>query len=360
VFKELFFPLVKYFTPFNIFQYITFRAAYAAITALLVLIFVGPRIIRALRRKKMGEGIREDGPQSHFSKAGTPTMGGILIIIATLIAVVLWQDLQNLKSWVGILAIVGFGLVGFIDDYIKVFKKNKQGLSSKSKLIGQLIVGTAICLILYWSGGAEQTKLYIPMIRRAVLDLGVLWVPLGILFLTFFSNAVNLTDGLDGLATGLMIMVALALALISYLSGHVNFAHYLGINFVKDGGEIAVLCLALVGACVGFLWYNSNPAEVFMGDTGSLMLGGTLGTIALMMKKEVLLLIVGGVFVMEALSVIIQVLSYKFRNKKRVFLMAPLHHHFELKGWPENKVVLRFWILGGMCAILALSTLKLQ
>ncbi len=360
MFKEFLFPLVKYFTPFNIFQYITFRAAYAAITALLIVIFIAPPIIEALRRKKLGESIRVDGPASHFSKAGTPTMGGILIIIATLVAALLWQDIRSPLTWVGIIAIVGFGAVGFMDDYIKVFKKDKNGLSSKAKLIGQFSVGALICAMLYVIGGPEQTKIYLPLIKGAVIDLGWLWIPFGMVFLTFFSNAVNLTDGLDGLATGLMIMVGLALAVVAYLSGRVDFAQYLGINFTPGGGEITILALALVGACVGFLWFNSNPAEIFMGDTGSLMLGGTLGTISLMIKKEFLLLIVGGVFVMELMSVVIQVASFKLRKGKRVFLMAPVHHHFEKKGWPENKVVLRFWILGGMFAILALSTLKIQ
>jgi len=359
MFKEFLFPLVKYFSGFNIFQYITFRAAYAAITALLVTFLIAPPIIAALKRKKLGETIRVDGPQTHLGKAGTPTMGGSLIIIATLVAVLLWQDLQSPYSWIGIISIIGFGAIGFLDDYIKVFRKNKDGLSSWLKIAGQFGVGLLICVLLWHLVGPAQGKLYFPFLKNAVADLSVFWIPFGIVWLVGFSNAVNLTDGLDGLATGLMIMVGLTLGAIAYASGRIDYAQYLNIQYIPGGGEIAVLCLALVGACIGFIWYNANPAEIFMGDTGSLMLGGTLGAISLMVKKEVLLLIIGGVFVIEAGSVIIQVASYKIR-KKRVFLMAPLHHHFELKGWAENKVVMRFWILGGMFAILAISTLKLQ
>jgi len=364
VLEELLYPLVKYFTPFNIFQYITFRAAYAAITALLITFLVAPPIIAALRQKKLGESIRLDGPQTHLGKAGTPTMGGLLIIISTVVAVVLWQNPHSIFTWIGLIAIIGFGALGFWDDAIKVFRKNKEGLNSWLKIAGQVFVAGIICVLLYVHGldspeSSKQSSLFVPFIKNAVLDLGVLWIPFGIFWLVGFSNAVNLTDGLDGLATGLMIMVALTLAVIAYMSGRADFAQYLNIQFIPEGGEIAVLCLALVGACVGFIWFNGNPAEIFMGDTGSLMLGGTLGAISLMIKKEVLLVIIGGVFVMEGASVIIQVVSYKLR-KKRVFLMAPLHHHFEMKGWAENKVVMRFWILGGMFAILALSTLKIQ
>jgi phospho-N-acetylmuramoyl-pentapeptide-transferase len=360
MFKEFLFPLVEYFSPFNIFQYITFRAAYASITALLVTFIFAPGIIAWLRRKKLGETIRTDGPQSHQSKSGTPSMGGILIIISTVISVLLWQDLHQVHTWIGLLAIVGFGGIGFLDDYIKIFRKNKAGLPGRAKLVGQFAVSLAICVLLYLNSGKYQTYLYLPFLKEPILDMSWVFIPFGILLLVFFSNAVNLTDGLDGLATGLAIMAALAFAVISYISGRADWSEYLQFPQIAGAGEMTVLILALIGACIGFLWYNSNPAEIFMGDTGSLMLGGVLGFLALMLKKEVLLVIIGGVFVMEGLSVMIQVASFKLRKGKRVFLMAPLHHHFELKGWAENKVVLRFWILGGLFAILSLSTLKIH
>ncbi|KGE73509.1 phospho-N-acetylmuramoyl-pentapeptide-transferase [Spirochaeta lutea] len=359
MFKVLLYPLVEYFTPFNVFQYITFRAAYAAVTSLLLTLLLGPRVIRMLERWKIGEGIRSDGPQSHQKKTGTPTMGGLLLVFSTAFSVFLWMDISNLYTWISLVAILGFGAVGFADDYIKVFLNNKQGLPSRVKMLGLLVVSTVIMVMLYHSPVEYTTKLFIPMVKGAVLDLGVFFIPFGIFILVATSNAVNLTDGLDGLATGLTIMVGLTFAALAYLTGRVDFSEYLQIPYLRGAGEISILSFALVGACVGFLWFNSNPAEVFMGDTGSLMLGGVVGAISLMIKKELLLVIVGGVFVIEVLSVIIQVVSFKIR-KKRVFLMAPLHHHFELKGWAENKVVLRFWILGGLFAILSLSTLKIR
>lgn len=366
MFKEFLYPLVQYFTPFNIFQYITFRAAYAAITALLVTFVLAPPIIAYLRRKKLGESIRGDGPQSHQSKSGTPTMGGILMIISTVLAVLLWQDLRSSYTWIALLAIAGFGGVGLIDDYIKVFRKNKAGLSGKAKLVGQFTVAFLVCLALFLNGlhsdGGRNvvSYLYLPFLKDHVLDLGWLFIPFGMVFLVFFSNAVNLTDGLDGLATGLAIPVALTFAILGYVTGRADWSAYLGFPHVAAASEMTVVSLAVLGACVGFLWYNSHPAEIFMGDTGSLMLGGAFGFMALMVKKEILLFIVGGVFVMEALSVMIQVASFKLRKGKRVFLMAPLHHHFEMKGWAENKVVMRFWILGGLFAILSVTTLKIH
>ncbi len=366
MFKEFLYPLVQYFTPFNIFQYITFRAAYASITALLVTFICAPAIIAWLRQKKLGESIRGDGPQTHQAKSGTPTMGGLLIIISTVVAVLLWQDLRQIYTWIGLLAVLGFGGIGFLDDYIKVFKKNKAGLSGKAKLVGQFTVALVICVLLYANGakmpdgGNLAGHLYLPFLKDPVLDMGWLFIPFGMILLTFFSNAVNLTDGLDGLATGLAIFAALAFAIISYVTGRADWSDYLQFPHIIGAGEMTVLSLALLGACVGFLWYNSNPAEIFMGDTGSLMIGGVLGFLALMLKKEVLLIIIGGVFVLEGLSVMIQVGSFKLRKGKRVFLMAPLHHHFELKGWAENKVVMRFWILGGLFAILSLTTLKIH
>ncbi len=357
--KELLFPLVRYFTPFNVFQYITFRAAYAAVTSLLICFIFGPAIIRWLTRLKAGEEIRSDGPATHQAKSGTPTMGGVMIILAIVVSALLWMDIRNIYTWMAVLATLGFGLLGFTDDFLKVVKKNSDGLRAKVKLLGQIAIGTAIAIILYTNRLETTTYLYIPFFKEPVLDLGVFYIPFAVLLLVATSNAVNLTDGLDGLATGLVLMVALAFAMLSYLAGRVDFAEYLQIPYIPGGGELSILSLALVGACVGFLWFNAHPAEVMMGDTGSLALGGILGVISLMIKKEVLLAVAGGVFVIEAASVIIQVVHYKM-TKRRVFLMAPLHHHFELKGWAESKVVLRFWILGGLFAILTLSTLKIR
>ncbi|MFW5812063.1 MAG: phospho-N-acetylmuramoyl-pentapeptide-transferase [Alkalispirochaetaceae bacterium] len=357
--KELLFPLVRYFTPFNVFQYITFRAAYAAVTSLLICFIFGPAIIRWLQRIKAGEEIRSDGPATHHAKSGTPTMGGVMIILAIVVSAILWMDVRNLYTWMGVAATLGFGLLGFTDDFLKVVKKNSDGLRAKVKLLGQIIIGSAIAITIYSNRLETTTFLYIPFLKEPLLDLGVFYVPFAVLLLVATSNAVNLTDGLDGLATGLVLMVALAFAMLSYLAGRVDFAEYLQIPYIPGGGELSILSLALVGACVGFLWYNAHPAEVMMGDTGSLALGGIIGVIALMIKKEILLAIAGGVFVIEAASVIIQVVHFKM-TKRRVFLMAPLHHHFELKGWAESKVVLRFWILGGLFAILTLSTLKIR
>lgn len=357
--KELLFPLVRYFTPFNVFQYITFRAAYAAVTSLLICFIFGPAIIRGLARLKAGEEIRSDGPATHQVKSGTPTMGGVMIILSIVVSALLWMDIRNLYTWMGVLATLGFGLLGFTDDFLKVVKKNSDGLRAKVKLLGQIAVGTAIAVFLYANRLETTTYLYLPFLKEPIVDLGILYIPFAVLLLVATSNAVNLTDGLDGLATGLVLMVALAFAMLSYLAGRVDFAEYLQIPYIPGGGELSILSLALVGACVGFLWFNSHPAEVMMGDTGSLALGGIIGVISLMIKKEILLAIAGGVFVIEAASVIIQVVHYKL-TKRRVFLMAPLHHHFELKGWAESKVVLRFWILGGLFAILTLSTLKIR
>jgi len=353
------YPLVKYFTFFNIFQYITFRAAYAAITALLLSFILGPWVIEKLKSLKARQTIRDDGPQSHFKKTGTPTMGGILIVVSIVVSVLLWQDLENPYTWILLLSVVGFSLIGFVDDYIKIVRKNSEGLRASFKFTGQILLSTAIVLILYSRGGEHTTLFYVPFVKKAVLDLSYWYIPFSVVLLVGYSNAVNFTDGLDGLASGLVIFVGLTFAILSYLTGRVDWTEYIQIPFIPNSGEITILCFAVVGAAVGFLWFNSHPAEVMMGDTGSLALGGVLGTIALIIKKEVLLIIVGGVFVLEILSVIIQVASYKLTGK-RVFKMAPIHHHFELIGWSESKVVIRFWILGGLFAILSLSTLKIQ
>lgn len=352
------YPLRQYFSVLNIFQYITFRAAYAAITALLIAFLFGPWVIARLRAIKTGWTAREDTPTTHKAKAGTPTMGGVLIILSVGISTILWQDPDSIYTWVLLLAAFGFGAIGFADDWLKMSSRRK-GISAGVKIGGQFLVSTLIVMVLYLQKGETTTLLYLPFFKRAVLDLSWLYIPFAVVLMVGYSNAVNLTDGLDGLAIGLVIMVALALAVLAYLTGRVDYADYLQIPFVKGGGEVAIFCLAVVGASVGFLWFNSHPAEVWMGDTGSLALGGVLGVVALILKKEVLILILGGVFVLEILSVTIQVVSFKLTGK-RVFKMAPLHHHFELSGWPESKVVTRLWILGGLFAILGLSTLKIQ
>lgn len=359
MFEQLLFPLTRYFTPFNVFQYITFRAAYAAVTSLLISFLLGPWTIRMLTRFRFGEEIRSDGPDSHQVKSGTPTMGGVLMIASIVISAALWMDVTILYTWIALIAVLGYGLLGLVDDIRKIRRHDKGGLSGWYKIAGQIFIGGVIAWLLYRSGNENATLLYLPFVKNAVADLGIWYIPFAILILVGTSNAVNLTDGLDGLATGLVLMVGLTFAVISYVTGRIDYSTYLQIPYLPGGGELAVLSLAVVGACVGFLWFNGHPAEIMMGDTGSLSLGGIVGALALMTKKEVLLVVIGGVFVLEALSVIIQVVSFKTRGK-RVFRMAPLHHHFELLGWPESKVVLRLWILGGLFAILSLSTLKIR
>jgi phospho-N-acetylmuramoyl-pentapeptide-transferase len=359
VFKEIFLPLVDKFTFFNIFQYITFRSAYAAVTSLLISFIFGPILIKALKKRKAGQEIRDDGPQTHLVKSGTPTMGGILILISVVVSVLLWQDLNNYFTWISLFSIIGFGAIGFVDDYLKVFRRSSDGLQASFKFSAQVVVSLIIVMIIYSRDTGYATLLYVPFFKYPVLNLSVMYIPFAVILLVGFSNAVNLTDGLDGLASGLIILVGLTLGIIAYLTGRADYAEYLQIPYLRESGELMVLSFALVGASIGFLWYNSHPAEVFMGDTCSLSLGGTIGVIALLTKKEMLVVVIGGVFVLEALSVIIQVVSFKLRGK-RVFKMAPLHHHFELKGWAESKVVIRFWIIGGLFAILSLSTLKIQ
>ncbi len=357
--KEFLFPLTNIFTPFNVFQYITFRGAYAAVTSLLITFIFGPWTISMLRKLRFGEEIRGDGPETHLAKSGTPTMGGVLIILSIVVSGVLWLDIGVAYTWIGLLAVVGFGSIGIVDDLRKIRKKDKGGLSGWYKIVGQMAVATVIVLLLYVHGNEHVTLLYLPFLKNAVADLGLWYIPFAVILMVGTSNAVNLTDGLDGLATGLVLMVGLTFAVLSYVTGRVDYSAYLQIPYLPGGGELAILSLAVVGACVGFLWFNGHPAEIMMGDTGSLSLGGIIGALAVMTKKEVLLVIIGGVFVLEAVSVIMQVASFKFTGK-RVFRMAPIHHHFELLGWPESKVVLRLWILGGLFAILSLSTLKIR
>lgn len=357
---EWLYPLVKYFTPLNVLRYLTFRSAYAAVTALLVAFLFGPVIIQRLHRFKFGQSVRLDGPQTHLVKSGTPTMGGILILATVVTATLLWVDLNNRYVWICILSMLGFGFVGFMDDWLKIKRKNSDGLRARTKLLGQGLVALAAVLMLYFDPSGEMTKLYVPFFKNPVVDLGIFWIPLAVVYIMGWSNAVNLSDGLDGLATGLVIMAAIAFSLLTYLTGRPDWSAYLGLPFIRGAGELTVFSLALLGACVGFLWFNAHPAEVFMGDVGSLSLGGVLAVLALIVKKELLFFIIGGVFILEEASVAIQVLYFKATKGKRVFRMAPLHHHFELSGWKETQVVTRFWILGGLFAIVALSTLKIQ
>lgn len=357
--KAILFPLVDYINAFNVFQYISFRSAYAAVSALLLSFLLGPRVIGKLAKLKVGQEIRSNGPGSHLSKAGTPTMGGVLIIIAFVISVLFWQELSTFYTWIVLIATVGFGILGFSDDLLKISKQNSDGLRAGVKIAGQGIISFVVVFLIYIFRNDQTTFLYIPFFKNAILDLGALYIPFGMLMIVGMSNSVNLTDGLDGLAIGLTIIALTAFTVLAYLTGHSEFARYLLIPYLPGAGELTISATALLGACIGFLWFNSHPSEVMMGDTGSLTLGGLLAVLSLLLKKEFLLLIIGGVFVLETLSVIIQVLSYK-RTGHRVFKMAPLHHHFELSGWAESKVVTRFWILGGMFAILGLSTLKIQ
>jgi phospho-N-acetylmuramoyl-pentapeptide-transferase len=360
MFLELLYPLVKYFSPLNVFKYLTFRSAYAAVTALLIAFLFGPRIIERLRVLKFGQSVRRDGPESHLAKAGTPTMGGVLVILAVVVGVLLWSDLKNVYVWIALLSLIGFGLIGLVDDLLKIKYRDSKGIPAWVKFWAQVVVASAAALVIHSLGLPETTRLYVPFFKYAVLDLGVAWIPIAVIYVVYWSNAVNLADGLDGLATGLIILALIAFSVLTYVTGRADWSSYLAIPYIKGSGELTVFNLALIGACVGFLWFNAHPAEVFMGDVGSLALGGALGVVSLIVKKEVLLLVIGGVFMMEVLSDVLQVGYYKLTKGKRLFKMAPIHHHFELKGWKETKVVVRFWILGAIFAILALSTLKIQ
>jgi len=359
VFYELIELLYSFFTPFRVFGYLTFRSAFAALTTLLICFIFGGRIIEFLRTLKIGQSIRQDGPATHLIKSGTPTMGGMFIIMSVIIAMLMWGNLQNRLIWITMGAFLAFGVIGFIDDYLKVTRGNSDGLRAWVKLVMQFAVAISIVLIIYFTGTEDTTALYIPFFKDPVLDMGFWWIPFAVLLVVGESNAVNFSDGLDGLLAGLLIIVFLTLAVLTYITGRIDYSEYLGIPYIPEAGELTVFCLAAAGACVGFLWFNAHPAEVFMGDTGSLSLGGVIAVISLITKKELLILVIGGVFVLEIASVIIQVVSFKLR-KKRVFKMAPLHHHYELMGWSEIKTVIRFWILGGIFAVIALSTLKIQ
>ena len=355
-------PLKKYFFFFNVFRYITLRTALAGITALLISFIFGPVLIRTLKKYQIGQEIRSDGPQSHFSKKGTPSMGGILIIGSTLIPTLLWGNLNNIYVWLAMSACLFFGVIGFWDDYLKTKKKRSLGLVARRKIILQLLLAAIIGFILVKIGlsGKFNLQLSFPFIKEWLPYLGWLYLPWIIFILIGSSNAVNLADGLDGLAIGLTLISATALTALTYIAGHARWSAYLDIAYVKLAAELTVFAGSLAGACLGFLWFNCHPAQVFMGDSGALSLGGTLGTIAILIKQEFLLFAVAGVFILEALSVLLQVSYFKLSGGKRVFKMAPLHHHFELSGWPEEKVVVRFWILGIFFALFSLATLKLR
>jgi phospho-N-acetylmuramoyl-pentapeptide-transferase len=369
--------LYIYFHPFRIFRYLTFRTAFASMTALLIALFIGPFVIQKLREFQIGQFVREDGPQTHLKKAGTPTMGGVLIGIAILLPTLLWSDLANPFVWVTMFSTFAFGAIGFADDYIKVVQRRSMGLTARAKLLRQGLVALAVALALVTLSQFRlfSTRLTVPFVKSwrpdllwhgwpaTIPHLGllaylpfVIWV---VLWLVGTSNAVNLTDGLDGLAIGCTIIAAAALVVLTYVSGHVVFADYLELQRMPLVGELSVFCGAMVGASIGFLWYNAHPAEIFMGDVGSLALGGAIGTVALLIRQELLLPFIGGIFILEAVSVLLQVGSYKLR-RKRIFKMAPLHHHFEQLGWHESKVIARFWIGALLFALFALTTLKLR
>jgi phospho-N-acetylmuramoyl-pentapeptide-transferase len=362
VLYHLLFSLRDVFVGFNVFRYITFRTAFAALTALLISFILGPWLIERMRRIKLGQYIREEGPKSHQIKAGTPTMGGILINVAILIPTILWADIFNPYIWIILFVTVSYATIGFVDDYRKLAKKRNLGLTPKEKLGAQFLVALLAALAIAYLPTLRNnysTAITFPFVKDVVLTLGLLYIPFVMVVLVFSSNAVNLTDGLDGLAIGSTLVAAVTYTVLTYAAGHARIADYLRIAWVPQTGELAVFCGAMVGASLGFLWFNAHPAEIFMGDVGSLSLGGAIGCLAVMIKQEILLVLVGGLFVVEALSVILQVASFKLTGR-RIFKMSPLHHHFELSGWKETKVVVRFWIIAVMFAMVALATLKLR
>lgn len=352
--------LTHYHRAFNVFEYITLRAILAAVTALVITLLVGPPMIRWLAQYKVGQVVRDDGPKSHFSKAGTPTMGGAMILVAIALTTLLWSDLNNPYIWIVLAVTMGFGLIGWVDDYRKLIRKNPKGLPARWKYFWQSLIGISAALFLYFKAATPaETNLLMPFLKNVMIPLGIFYI-----FLTYFvivgtSNAVNLTDGLDGLAIMPTVLVGGALGIFAYVTGHIKFASYLSIPYIPGVEEIAVFCGALVGAGLGFLWFNAYPAQVFMGDVGALGLGAALGIIAVLVRQELVLFIMGGVFVVETISVILQVASFKLTGR-RIFRMAPIHHHFELKGWPEPRVIVRFWIITVVLVLFGLATLKLR
>lgn len=359
---HLLYPLHDIFSVFNLFRYITFRAGMAALTSFIISLIFGPVLIRKLKELKVGEKIRKEDSlrlhELHRSKQDTPTMGGLLILAAIIFSNLLWADLSNKYIMIVLFSTTWLGITGFIDDYLKQVKKKSNGLAATSKLTSQIVLGLILGLILFLDR-QNNIRLDLPFLKDVSLDLDGLYILFVILVIAGSSNAVNLTDGLDGLAVGIVVMVAIAFAVLSYVSGNIRFSSYLLIPYIKGAGELTIFCASILGAGLGFLWFNCYPASIFMGDVGSLALGGAIGTVALLIKKELLLVIVGGIFVLEALSVILQVGSFKFL-KKRIFKIAPLHHHFQFLNWPENKVIVRFWIIAGLLALLTLVTLKIR
>jgi len=352
--------LAQFHSGFNVFQYLTLRSILGALTALVICFVVGPSLIRRLSAYQIGQPIRADGPQTHLVKAGTPTMGGALILVAIVLSTLLWADLSNRHVWVVLAVTLAFGAIGWVDDYKKLVLKDSRGLPAAVKFFWQSVAGLGVAVYLYLSADLPiETQLIVPFFKDVAIYLGWLFIPWVYLVVVGFSNAVNLTDGLDGLAILPAVMVAGALGIITYATGHVRFSEYLGIPYVPGVGEVVVFCGALVGAGLGFLWFNTHPAQVFMGDVGALALGAALGVIAVVVRQEIVLLVMGGVFVMETVSVILQVVSYKLTGR-RIFRMAPLHHHFELKGWPEPRVIVRFWIITFILVLVGLATLKIR
>jgi phospho-N-acetylmuramoyl-pentapeptide-transferase len=352
--------LDQYLGAFRVFQYLTLRAILGVLTALLIALLVGPAMIRRLSRYNIGQSIRDDGPQSHFSKAGTPTMGGALILVAVAVSTLLWADLSNRYVWVVLAVTMAFGVIGFVDDYKKLVLRNSKGLSAKHKYLWQSVFGFGAAWFLFHSASLPaETQLIVPFFKSVALNMGWLYIVLAYFVIVGTSNAVNLTDGLDGLAIMPTVMVGGALGIFAYASGNAHFAEYLAIPHLPKSGELVVFCGSLVGAGLGFLWFNAYPAQVFMGDVGALALGAALGVLAVMVRQEIVLMIMGGVFVMETVSVMLQVLSFKLTGK-RIFRMAPIHHHFELKGWPEPRVIVRFWIITVVLVLCGLATLKLR
>ncbi len=356
---HLLYPLHKTFSVFNVFRYITFRTIYASLTAFLICFILGPWVIRKLSYLQIGQYIQKDGPQTHHKKAGTPTMGGILIIFSIIVSTLLWSNLTNYYIWIVLLVTLGYGAIGFIDDYLMQIKKRNKGLSVRRKFLLQVILAIVIGVLVYSYVGFS-TRITIPFFKNISPDLGWGYILFAAFVIISTSNAVNITDGLDGLAIGPFIIVSATYMIFAYVAGHFEIASYLQLKYVAGSGEIAIFCGSMVGAGLGFLWFNSYPAQIFMGDVGSLALGGAIGTVAVITKQEILLILVGGLFVIETLSVIFQVGFFKMTSGRRIFRMAPLHHHFELKGWPEPKVIVRFWIIAIALALLAMSTLKLR
>jgi phospho-N-acetylmuramoyl-pentapeptide-transferase len=361
MFYHVLYPLHAIVPGFNVFRYLTFRTAYAILTGLILSLILGPWVIRQLRRYQIGETIRGDGPKSHLYKAGTPTMGGLLILIALSIPTILWGDLTNRYIWLLLSATFAFGAIGFIDDWLKLAGARRQGMRIGEKLLSQTVVACGLASFMYFypEEPSVATQITVPFFKEVTPDLRAWYIPLVVFIMVGTCNAVNLTDGLDGLATGPLIIATFAFTIIAYVAGNAQFASYLLIPYIKGGGEIAIFGGALIGASLGFLWFNAYPADVFMGNIGSLALGGALGTMAVLVKHELLLPVVGGIFFIEALSVLLQICSFQLTGK-RIFRMAPLHHHFEEKGWQESKVIVRFWIIAIVLALLSLSTLKLR